>query len=793
MNWNYIKIALRTLVKDKVNALINIFGLAVGFSVSILIMIYVHHQLSFDTFHEKGGRMYRLAIEGSMADGKVLSAGLTSGDIAQLLVNQVPELEFACRVYSWGMVDIEVGDQRFTGDKVTWVDTAFFRMFTFPLVKGNQELALKEPFTAVLSRKMAKKYFGDEDPVNKRIKISDRDYKVTGIMENVPVNSHLQFDMVASFSSLERPEWNIVERNGISFPTYILMREGASEEQFIEKVKEVANRQVEERFAPYGIKLFHHVQPFGDIYLYSDYSFTEEEPSDITNVYIFSFLAFFIVLIAIFNFINLVTAQSEKRTREIGMRKVLGALRTDLVWQYIGESVIIALIALLLALGLNELLIGPFSNLLEENFSLIYWHEPVFLIGIIVFVLLVGVISGIYPAFYLSKFRPIVVLKGGQHGAGKSHTLRKILVTLQFAITIFLIASLLLLHKQIGYMKKKDLGFDRENVVTVHRLTDKVRNSYESIKGELLQNPDIISVTASQSIPGEIRSLQNSRKAEDDPSSAIMMYENRIRHDYLKTFGMKIIEGRDFDPQMRTDTAAFIINETAVKKLGLTDPIGADIMVWQHHGKVIGVVSDFNYMSLHHEIDPSVFSMYATWFGKISIRMSPGKVKQTMAFIEEQFAEADPNYTFEYTFVDDSFEEMYRKEEHVNNLITAAAILAIIISILGLYALTSFTVRQKVKEIGIRKAMGASVGNVVVMLFRDLSKWVVLGNLIAWPVAFWAVNSWLQSFAFQINIWQQWWLFVIAGLLALAIGSLAMIRQALSAANENPVDALRYE
>ncbi len=793
MNLNYLKIAWRILLKHRVHTIINIIGLGIGFSISVLMMIFVLYQLSFDNFHQKSKRIARFTIEGVMTDGKILKGAMTSGDVAGVIKEKVPELEHACRVYHWGANDVMVNEKRFTDSRIHWADSTFFRIFDFPLISGNPIQALSEPNNVVLSSSTAAKYFPDEDPIGKIIKIGNLDYLITAVMKDVPVNSHLQFDMLASFHTLETNGRNVVESNGISFPTYLLMKEGTNANAFSKKTIEYADEHINEIFNKHGITIAHFLQPLDEIYLHSDFSYDSSKTGDMRNVYIFAFLAIVVILIAIFNFVNLVTAQSEKRTREIGMRKVMGAQRKDLIWQFMGESILIAFFAFLFSLLLNELLIGPFSQLLDEQFRLEYWYNFGFLLVILSFVLLTGVFAGFYPAIYLSRFEPVSVLKGVYKGSGRVHFLRKTLVIFQFSISIFLVVSVLLLHRQVEYMKNKDLGFNRDNVISVKNLTVSIRNSYPSFKAELLQHPDILNISASQSVPGEDRSLQSGYKKGDDPASAVMIYENRVQHEYVSTFGMEIIAGRDFNPDLKTDSSAIIINETAVKKLGLTNPIGMDISVWQHQGKVIGVVRDFNFMSLHNEIDPLALTMYEKWFSRINIRITPQNLKPTLAMLEEKFQSVDPNYTFEYNFVDDIFARMYQKEERLNKLISSAAILAIIISFMGLYALTSFTINTRIKEIGIRKTLGASVANILSMLFRDLSKWIVVGNLIAWPLSYYVVTQWKQNFAFQIDIFDNWYLFIIAGLLAASVGVMATLVQAISAANANPINSLKSE
>lgn len=793
MQWNYFKIAWRIIQKNLGHTIVNIVGLGLGFSAAILMLIYVHHQLSFDRFHENADRIYRLTIEGSMADGKTISGAFTHGSTAVVLTDEVPELEYVTRFYDLGSNEVLIDDQRFTDDRIAWVDSVFLKIFSFGLISGNPETALQEPNSVVLTRSTAIKYFGDSNPIDKLIRIDNIDYRVTALMHDVPSNSHLVFDALASFHTLERPGFNIIERQGISFPTYLLMQKDADYDAFAEKSISSADDHTNEIFNALGVYIAHYLQPLSRAYLYSNFSFDTGRRGDIRNVYVFSFLAFVVILVAVFNFINLVTAQSEKRAREIGMRKVMGAVRKDLIGQFIGESLIITFFAFLFALVLNELFIGPFSNLLEENLSLGYYQNPLMALAIMGFVVLVGIIAGFYPAFYLSHHEPVLVLKGGALKTAGNTNLRKVLVVLQFAVSVFLVISVLLLNRQVQYMKHKDLGFDREHVISIHNLSPAIRSTYTSLKAELLQHPNILNVTASQSVPGETQSLQNSYRQGDDPSSAVIMYENRIQHGYLETFGMRIVEGRDFDPEMRTDTASFILNQAAVRKLGLENPIGARIYVWRQPGTVIGVVSDFNFASLREEIDPLAMTMYADWFHRISIRVQPGSTNEVLQYARSLFEAADPNYVFEYFFVDDRFAQMYRREERANALIKYASILAIIISFMGLYALTSFTVMKRVKEIAIRKTLGATVPKIMGLLFSDLLRWLLIGNIIAWPLAFYTVMRWQENFAFRINIIDHWYYFVLAGLLAALVGVFASIIQMMSAARTNPAVCLKAE
>ncbi|MFW5725889.1 MAG: ABC transporter permease [Bacteroidota bacterium] len=792
MNNNYLKIAWRVLLKNKTHALINIVGLGLGLSLSILMLIYVHHLLSYDTFHHNSDRIYRFTINGSMNDGKQLTAAITAGDVEAEIRRQVPGVERIARVYSWGGNDVIINEKRFTDDEVYWVDNDFLSMMNFPLVSGNKADVLTEPNTLVISQSTALKYFGSEDVVGKVLKMGGTDYKINGVVEDVPASSHLQFDMLASFSTLDR--FNVVENNGLSFPTYMLLQENADAEVVKSQVVKVADDFVNKRFQPLGITIMHDLQPLLKIYLHSGFSYDVAEYGDIRNVYIFSFLALLVIIIALFNFINLLTSQSEKRTREIGLRKVLGATRRDLIIQFIGESVLITFFAFLFALLLNELLISTFSNLLDEDLSLAYWTNPVLMILVFLFVLVIGVFAGFYPAFYMSKFQPALVLRGLPRGSSGKSRLRQSLVLFQFVVSVFLVVTMLLLGKQVNYMKNIDPGFDRENVISVNRITRKIHGSYESLKADLQQIPGVVSVTASENIPGTDRSVQNGFKKGEDPSQAVMIMENRVQHGYLQTYGITLVQGRDFDPSLQTDTAAIIINETAVEKLGLSgEIIGQVINIWQHQGPVIGVMKNYNFMSLHNEIDPLALTMYESWFTRISIRYRPENAKHTLDAVREVFESADPNYEFQYTMVDDLFARMYAKEERVNRLVSFAALLAVLISFMGLYALTSFNISKRVKEIGIRKVMGASVQNIMALLFRDLTRWIVAGNLIAWPLAWYAVMRWNENFAFRIHIPEFWYLFLVAGALAAIVGIFATMVQAVAAAHANPVDSIKNE
>jgi putative ABC transport system permease protein len=800
MKKNYLKIAWRILMRNKANTVINITGLGLGFSISILMMIYVWHQQSFDRHHSNYDHISRLVIDVNMPDGTSAHVPFTAGDIAGYVEDEVPSVEAICRFYDEGVmeVEIEMTEVRFPDQYLLWADAGFFQIFDLPLIAGDPLTALAEPNTLVITRKMAERYFGDEDPMDQTLWAGRFHYRITGVAEDLPSNSHLQFDMLASFSTLTGPNENIVERNGISFFTYLLRRPDVDAQAFERDVASVADHYINERFGPHGLSISHSLQPLSRIFLHSNFTYGNDVAGnmvsgDIRNVYVFSFLALVVIIIAVFNFVNLITVQSEKRAREIGIRKVMGAQRKDMVFQFMGESLLLAAMAFVFALFINELLIHPFSQLLDENFHLAYWQQPGLLLAVLSFVAFVGVLAGLYPALYLSRFQPSKVLKGIAASQGRTYKLRKVLVGAQFAISIFLVVSVLLLNRQVNYMKNKDLGFDRDYMVTLGRLSPAIQNSYQALKAELLQNPSIQDITASMVTPGLPRSVMTVHKRGEDPGTSMLIYGNFVHDNYIDTYRMQIVEGENFHPRMRTDVKPVILNQAAVWQLGLENPIDQEIIVWDEPARVVGVVKDYNFLSMHHLIEPLVLVYEKDMIRRISLRISPENVSQTLTIIREHFEAVDPHFHFVPVFVDDAFAAMYRKEERTNKLATAAALLAIIISFMGLYALTSFSIIKRIKEIGIRRTLGASASSVLLLLFSDLRNWILLGNLAAWPFAFYVVNRWLENFAYRIHLMDYWYLFLLAGMLAAMVGAAATFLHAWGAMKVNPVHSLKTE
>jgi putative ABC transport system permease protein len=789
---NYLKSAFRHLKKYRFFTIINITGLAIGLAASILLFLYIRYELSYDKFHKDYENIYRIVSHVKKPDGKTMDIPRTLADVSEAMKRELPEITETCKFYEFE-ITLQDEENLYPNVDFMYVDSSFFEIFTFEAYRGNKISAINTPGEVIITRSLARKYFGDEDPVNKEIKTGDQSYTVGAVLENIPGNSHFKFDMITNFYTMDHAE-RFFDNHGWDFFTYFRVKPNVSAQNWEPKVNRLIDRISKSKMQEVGsegaFEITGDAQPLSRIHLHSGYSFDIGPQGDINNIYIFSFLAAFILVIAIVNFINLVTAHSEYRSREVGMRKVLGAHRSVLVRQYLMESFLVVLVSLLLSLILAEMMAGPVGNLLGSQME-IDWMNPQLLLGLVIFAVIIGLLSGSYPALYLSRFDPVRIFSGIGGRGTRSRLMQIILVVVQFSIAIFLITSLVVLRSQIHYLNNKDLGVNDDNVLVVHDITGKIRNSYESLRNELLQNPSVESVTASASYPGERRSVQNARKAEDPPSESILVHENPVQDHYVETYDIEIIKGRSFREDLETDSSGLIINKKAADKLGLEDPIGREIYVFQQKGRVIGLMNNFHFRSFHHEIEPLVLSHYRQYFAEISIKMNMNNLSETTDYIKKTVQKFDEDYYFRYSFIDDVFADLYKQEKQTNKMILYGSLLAIFIAILGLFALSSFTVVKRNREIAIRKAMGASYNRVVRLLLTDILKWVVMVNLIAWPAAYYFMSDWLQNFAYRIDL--QIWMFLTGGIIALAIAGATISLQTLRAASVNPANILRDE
>lgn len=792
---NYLKISFRNLWRAKGYSAINLAGLATGMACFILILLWVQDELSYDKFHENTNRLFRVV----RLDRDDPSQGVcrTGAPWAPALHSDFPEVENFVRFRGHGRTLMSSGDKGFYESEGLYADSTIFEVFTFPLLKGNPKTALTRPNAMVINERMAEKYFGTEDPVGQSLVFNNQDeFEITGLMQNIPANSHIKFDYLIPFFMYQR--WDTIEWGVNNFYTYLLLAEGTAT-QLEAKIPEFLERHAGERTAAASINK---LQPITDIHLHSNLLRELEANGDIANVYIFSAIAIFILLIACINFMNLATARSANRAKEVGIRKVVGSQRLQLIKQFLGESIFLSIIGILLAVGLVELLIPNFNELSGKQLSLDFGNNVFLLTGLLFMALIVGFISGAYPAFFLSSFKPIAAIKGDV-GSGKSSSiLRKGLVILQFAISITLIVGTAVVYRQLNYMSSKKLGFDREQVLVIRMDNSEIKAKQELFRNELLRNPAISGVSATSNLLGGGdwgMPFSYEGSGDENRFSARVLV---VDPNFVETLGMQIVDGRNFSYEFTTDiSAAYILNESAVKQIGFDNPVGKyfgrpteknEQGEWDYEkGSVVGVIKDFHFRSFHEEIQPMVLFMIPEWFSYLSVRIRPENISTTIDFVENKWHEFDPNRPFDYFFLDEIFDQMYRAEQRFGNTFVAFSVIAVVIACLGLFGLASFMAERRTKEIGIRKVLGASIINIVSQLSKDFTKWVIFANLIAWPVAFVVMTKWLQNFAYQVGMSLD--TFLLAGVLALLIALLTVSFHAIKAAISNPVDALRHE
>lgn len=795
---NYLKITVRNLLNNKVYSLINISGLAIGLACFILISTYIKNELSYDNFHEKADRIYRpVEIQQHPGVG-TQHVAVTMGPLAPALLNDFPEIENAARIWPVGTFFCRYGEKGFYEEDVVFADPAIFEIFTIPLKYGNAETALINPHSLVINEDLAHKYFGREDPTGETLIVHHsrgaNDYTVTGVMQNYPENSHLNFSMLGSFVTVENQlDW-LRSWDTNTLATYVLLQEGVSKSELQEKFPQFLDKNLPEGS---GDDFEMYLQPLLDIHLHSGHivyqTFNHNQGSS-DNVYMFSAIALFVLLIACINFMNLSTARSAKRAKEVGIRKVLGSDRRHLICQFLGESIIITLIALLLSLGLVQLAYSSFQVIFENGIIFDYNENWTFALELMVIALIVGIVAGSYPAFFLSSYQPAQSLKGSLISGSKGSLLRKVLVLLQFSIAIALIVCTWIVKEQMDYIRNKELGFNKDQIVYVPLRNKDIREKLRLLKNELKKHSKIVNVSASSGLRGASGSQGTITVAGTNQEVEMMMRWSHVDFDFIETMQMEIVQGRDFSRAFAMDTSnSVIINETAVQEFGWDDPIGK-----QFEGKdgepndvVIGVVKDFHFYTLHQKIEPLVMYLKPARCRYLLVKVNPHDMSSTIALIEETWNKHVAGYPFEYGFLDKHFEEIYRGDENTGRLFAAFSLVAIFVACLGLFGLASFTAEQKTKEIGVRKVLGASVAGLVLLLSREFTKWVALASLIAFPVAYTVVQDWLANFVYRTEI--HFHIFILSAVLVVVIALLTVSWQATKAAIANPVDSLRYE
>ena len=804
---NYIKVAFRNLVKQNAYSLINIVGLAVGIACCIAIVLFVQDELSYDKFNANADNIYRPCVRGFL-NGTEFRLAVSPALMGQTAHQELPEVVAYTRLWTGGFPVIRYKDKTFSEERFFWGDSTFFDVFSIPLIEGNLKTVLNQPNTVLVTESTARRYFGAEPAIGKILNMDNRNnYVVTGVVKDVPRNSHFHFDFLASLSTLadsRNPTW--LSNN---YHTYLRLREGTDLRRFKNEFDRVVDSHVAsqvkaaigvslEDFKKAGNKYGYELDPLTSIHLNSHLDYEFEPNSDISYIYIFSAIAVAILLIACINFVNLATARSEKRAKEVGIRKTLGSNRGQLVRQFIAESILMSSAAVFLAVGIVELFLPMFNGLADKQMELKIVSDLRTIPLLAGLAIVVGIIAGTYPALYLSSFQPIQVMKSDMRKGGRRGILRSGLVIFQFAISITLFIGTFLIYEQLKFIQTKNLGFDKEQVVVINR-TDDLFGQIHSFVHELSGDPGIVSLSNSNAIPGN----QGGDSAYQLSGTSVQQIQD-IRQmfcdvDFAATYKLELADGRFFSREHPSDTAAVVVNEATASAYGVKDMVGrylispGDQSFPSQVYQIVGIVRDFNYESLHDPIRPLVIRLFpSSAAGKfVSVRIKPGDVPATISFMENTWKKYAGNEGFDYRFLDQNLQRLYIGEQRTSKIATTFSVLAIFVACLGLLGLAAFITEQRTKEIGIRRVLGASIPEIALLLCREFTKWVLLANIVAWPLAYYVMNHWLQNFAYRISIGP--WIFLVSGVLALIFALITVSTHAIRAASANPVEALRYE
>lgn len=788
----YFKIALRNFKRNKGYSFINISGLAVGIACCILILLWVQDELSYDRFHEKGNRIFKVTIESHLPNGKIDPFTHTQFPLAPALKEKYPEIVNSTRIFQ-AKVLVKHESKAFNDERFFFSDPSFFEMFTFPLVNGSQETALSGINSIVITENIAQKYFGKENPIGKTMSVNiKRNFVVTGVMKNIPTNSHIQFDFLAPSAILENLDQEMLRQEfdarslhswGATYvDTYVLLRESSSYKDVEQKISGFLNE------VKSGTRWRLKMQPLYQVYLFP----INGSNTIVKYLTIFSIVAFVVLMIACFNFINLTTAYSSKRSKEIGMRKILGSPKGDIAKQFIGEALLLSFCSLILAVFLVFLFLPTFNELIGKKLSLFGSFDLTLLSRLIGITLLTGCLSAIYPALLLSSLRPVGILKGFFKSGSKKPLFRRFLVVVQFSLSIILIIGTIIVYSQLDFIRKRDLGYNKENIIYLP-LQGKIQNKYQLLKNEMGKNPYVLNTTVSNVLPSCLDTGAGGIDWEGkDPGIDAVFYYASIDYDFIETFQMKIVQGRNFSRKLISDRSNYILNETAIREMGLNTPIGKRFSMWRNReGKIIGIIKDFNFKPLRKRIKPLILTMDAWPCTYIFIRTASENFPSTLNYLKSVWKRLNPGYPFDYHFLDEDFDSLYIDEQRMGRIFGYFTFLAIFIACFGLYGLVAFITDRKTKEIGIRKVFGASVKGITVMLSQEFTKWVLLANLVAWPVSYFLMFNWLENFAYRTNI--KIWMFFVSAAVALAVALLTVSYKSVKAALAKPVDSLRYE
>ena len=794
---NYLKIALRNIQRNKIFSFINIFGLAVGMACSLLIFLFVKDELSYDRFNKDSANIYRVVKDFVNDDGTIIPDATTPPALAVAMQRVIPGVTAATRLFAnpdWGQNFLfKYDNKKFNEQKIFFVDSNFFSVFTLPFIKGN---AFKDASSVVITESAAKKYFGNENPIGKTIQ-GDQflgNMTVTGVIKNIPSNSHFHFDFAIPLSKLggsdKDSDWGWYE-----FYTYVKLRPHTNIASLTKKIQTIYQRNDSSG------KAIYYTQPLTSIHLTSNLKEEIEPNGSKLYVYIFSIIAIFIVLIAAINYINLATAKSSVRAKEIGVRKITGASRSSLIKQFLTESVFTSLIASLLAIVIAQLLLPAVNTMSQKQLAFV--NNPVILVYVLGMALSVGIVAGIFPAIYLSSFKPVLVLKGSKANYEGKLSLRKLLVVVQFTISIMLIIGVLVIAGQVNYMQSATLGLNKDQVVIVQNGGTLPDADKDAFRNASLEINGVKKVAMSDGVLGG--QTWNMMFRGEGSQNIQVVNSLSISGDYLDALGIQLKEGRSFSAKFPTDVlntradnqsnkmiGSVILNETAVKELGLQEPVvGKNIFWGQNYLRIVGLVKDFHFTSFHDHIKPFAFLDNPSRMGNYTIKLSTENIKRTLTQLQAVWNKFSPERPFEYIFLDDTYGKLFRTEIHFQQAFTGLVILLILIACLGLFGLVTFAAQQRTKEIGIRKVLGASVNEIARLLSTDFLKLVLMAFIIATPIAWFFMNKWLQNYAYRIKI--GWWIFIVAGVLAMLIALVTISFQAIKAAVANPVKSLRTE
>lgn len=799
---NYFRVAFRNILKQKFYSVINIVGLTVGIVATLFIILYIQDELSYDRFHTNIDQLYRVGLNGRLA-GQEIHVVSTPPPLAAAMVSEVPGVEHALRLWEWGDVVIRYEDKAFTEDLIFHTDSNFFKVFSFELLEGDPETALKEPNSMVLTESMAEKFFGEEEKLGKIITFSNdnKAMKVTGVIQDPPHNSHFKYNYLISFSSNDFGKSDQWLSNSLN--TYFVLQEGANIDNVLTSlnsnlIPKYVGPQIQQflgisldQFIEQDGKYGYFINPVKDIHLFSDVDGELEPPGDIAYIYIFSAIGLFILVIAAINFMNLSTARSSGRAREVGMRKTLGSVKWQLIVQFLMESMVYSFIAVVLAVFAVSILMPQFNLISGKELEFSQLLDPLMIGGTIALTILLGILAGSYPAFYLTSFKITDVFKGSAAKGTKSGSIRGGLVVVQFAISILLIICTVLVHNQLQYTQNKNLGFDKEKVMVISNV-DRLDKNRKAFKDALQNNSNIVAASYSNSVIPGVNNTTIFRKPESEEDHIIGVYF--ADHEHVDVMGFEVIQGRNFSEDFPSDSTAMLVNEAIVNEMGWEDPIGQKLISFNGNEPieitVIGVLKDYNFESLRDNIRPLMIRL-GSFGNDMTVRYNTDNPKEAVEIVESAWHEVVPDEPFEFNFLDERFDEMYRAEQRLGVLFTIFTALAIFIACLGLFGLAAFTAEQRTKEIGIRKAMGASSISIVRLLSSEFVKFILIAFVLSIYPAFFIMSKWLENFAYRIDI--DWWVFLLSGFVALVIALFTVSIQSVKASRLNPAATLRYE